>query len=96
MSLLNSWQDSGWFPIDQVDLIVTGLSDVEAKLEGSYQKLLTKFVEVEKRVAFSFKMSVGQRANSDAVYFVLSVPQKFNLKDKKNFTELPPLACEEF
>ena len=96
MSLLNSWQDSGWFPIDQVDLIVTGLSDVEAKLEGSYQKLLTQFLEVEKKLAFSFKMRVGQEADSDAIYFVLSYPQKFNLRDKKNSTELPLLTWEDF
>lgn len=96
MSLLNSWQDSGWFPIDQVDLVVTGLSDVEAKLEGSYQKLLTQFLEVEKKLAFSFKMRVGQEADSDAIYFVLSYPQKFNLRDKKNSTELPLLTWEDF
>lgn len=96
MSLLNSWQDSGWFSVDQVDFVVTGLSDVEAKLEGSYQKLLTQFLEVEKKLAFSFKMSVGQEADSDAIYFVFSYPGKFKLKDKENSTELPLLTWEDF
>ena len=76
MGLLDGWQNGGWFPIDQVDLVVTGSSDEEARLEGSYQRLLTNFLKMEEKVAFSFKMSVSTEADAEAVYFLFSYPKK--------------------
>ena len=76
MGLLSGWQSEDWFPIDEVDFVVTGSSDEEARLDGSYQRLLTHFLKMEEKVAWSFKMRVSTEANADVVYFVFSYPPK--------------------
>ena len=87
MGMLSGWQNGEWFSINQVDFVVAGSSDDEAQLEGSYQKILTKFLKIEEKVAFSFKMSVSTEADADVIYFVFSYPNT----EKKYSPERPLL-----
>ena len=80
MGLLEDWtlddRRKGWFPIDQVDFVVSGLSDDRGRLEGSYQQLLIHFLKMDEKPAFSFKMRVSTEADAQAVYFLFSYPKK--------------------